>query len=90
MSTLPRLEEWKAHLVAYREARAKELHAALVATQGNIKHAALKMAPPISRQRATVLVKELGLVDFARELRRASGIRGATATGRPPPEKTQK
>lgn len=88
MSVLPRLEEWKAKLDAQRAARAEALRTALTTAQGNVTRAAAILA--ISRQRVTVLVKELGLNDFARELRRGSGYRGVTATGRPRSLKNEK
>jgi hypothetical protein len=54
---------------------------ALVAEDGNITRAAKRMDPPISRQRATAVVRAAGLRDFARELRLRAGA--ASPTGRP-------
>ncbi len=79
--TLPRLPERTAALIAAREQRKAELTEALRIEQGNITRAAQFLQ--LSRQRVTVLVREEGLGEYARKLRRAAGIRGEKATGRP-------
>jgi hypothetical protein len=78
---LPRLEAHKVILEDYRQLRSQEWIAALTTTQGNITRAAKIMDPPMSRQRATVFTKELGLRDFALRLRVAAGMKNGR--GRP-------
>lgn len=72
MIVLPKLEAWKKTLEEHREQRHAELIAALETEGGNISRATKLMDPPMSRQRVTILMKELDLIEFARELREGS------------------
>jgi DNA-binding NtrC family response regulator len=76
--TLPRLKKRLTELESARELRRVEWTNALETTRGNITRAAKLLA--ISRQRATILMKEFNLKEFARELRKKAGVK---ATGRP-------
>lgn len=70
MNTLPKL---RARLDKYeinRDQRHNDLVGALLRSDGNISEAAFALK--LSRQRVTVLVKEFGLGDSARKLRRAA------------------
>jgi len=69
-TTLPR---FRARLDGYeekREIRRQELVDALLAADGNVTVTAAALA--LSRQRVTVLMKELGLAESARQMRRAA------------------
>lgn len=68
---LPRLDEWKDRLEDGREKRRAELVEALTVERGSVKNAAERLE--LSRQRVTILVKEMGLGDFARALRAKRG-----------------
>jgi DNA-binding NtrC family response regulator len=80
LTTLPRLAQWQNELEKNREVKATAIKEVLLAARGNITHAAALL--PLSRARLTILLRELGLQDFARDLRRAAGARG-NALGRP-------
>ena len=80
VTTLPRLSQWHDQLDKNREVKNIRIREVLCATGGNITHAAALL--PLSRARLTILLRELGLQDFARDLRRAAGARG-NALGRP-------
>ena len=68
---LPRLDEWKEKLEDGREKRRVELVEALTVERGSVKNAAERLE--LSRQRVTILVKEMNLGDFARALRAKRG-----------------
>ncbi len=82
-SLLPKLAARKDQLEAAREVRKEELVAALTESAGNITYAAKALG--LHRQWVTTLVRQLGLQELARGLRRATG---ATGTGRPRSTKT--
>jgi hypothetical protein len=70
-SLLPRLDEWRTKLETQRAKRREEVLATLKDERGNISAAATALK--LSRQRLTVLLKEMQLIELARSLRRKRG-----------------
>lgn len=81
--TPPPLEKMTARaerLAAERQALFDELSQALKTTDGNVSEAGALLDPPVNRDRANYLVRRVGLVEYAAELRKKASGR---SMGRP-------